>query len=301
MGRPRGSKNRKTILRELGYAVAANTEPANTTFKRYMSVGELLDDTNGVRPVSDVMNSGWAGRYYTMHDAINYMQGGATHVEMKPALEIINKVDASFRDREVSAWQPSVCGAYPIVADYLMGLPESMRERKPQESDIAPIKLVIETSISSGVTERENMQRGAALAALVMRMAEMRPVELYFFYSGRFKKSNCTSSFMVKVDSTPVSLSHVVASFSLTFCRQIVLSLAHKLASAPVSEAIFWGYGAPSLDGVREKKLRELMGLVPPDIFIQGGYLPDAQLMGSDPVAWVHKQLEKQRAIDDML
>ena len=64
-----------------------------------------------------------------------------------------------------------------------------------------------------------------------------------------------------------------------------------------VTHEIGWGFGAPSNGGTRERILRERMELQPKDVLIQGGYLPDARLMDSDPVAWVHKQLEAQRTI----
>lgn len=312
MGRPKGSRNKKTLERLYGQQVRREAQSIPQTygskdnFVRYESVSAMMAATaTAVRSQFADLYSGveWAGGR-SLPEAVEYMRKGATHEEMKEALDLINKVDASFRDREVTVWQPSICGAYPIVAEYLMGLPESMRMRKPIESQISPMRFIIEPVVSQGITHQQMRRRGAAIAALLMRTVEERPVELYMFHAGSDTDGRGgrmgTQTWMTRFDSTPVSLSQVVAAFSASFARMVALTHLYVMSGRKDYAGGSWGnMGHPDFPGgARDAKLRKTMGLNPQDVLIQAGYLPDAGMMDRDPVAWVHKQLEKQRSLD---
>lgn len=240
----------------------------------------------------------WAGNR-TLPDAIQYAKDGASSSsrEYRMAEELINKVDASFRDREKETWMPSVAGAYPIVPDYLIGMPECMRARRPVESDIAPIRLIMEPLVSAGVGQDELANRGAAITALAMRMAEERPVELYAL--GCMYSRYTDYSFLVKVDSQPINLAQSIAVFaSASFARMITFSWASAVSNNAVDANILWGLvRAPG--AAREAAICKEFDLAPQDVVIQGGYLPDAMTMRNNPAEWVHRQLEKQRAVEE--
>lgn len=327
MGRPKGSRNKKTLAR-MARARSYYAEPqpdrnapnpnnyARETkcnavqkdgayFRRYDSIRELLVDARQV-PLAVGVDSYHTGydswsKGHRLHASCDYVERGATHEEMKPALALIDKVDASFRDRDIQVWTPSICGAYPIVADYLMGIPDSMRMRKPLDSDVSPIRLVIESAVSAGVSEEQLKKRGAALAALVMRMCEARPVELWVCLADCGNMGyRANTVYMARLNSTPVSMSETVAVLgSIQFMRIINFSLSNYVGQNSRYAGSGWAFGSPGPDGnERSKKMRKVMDLDPQDILIQAGFLPDASLLDSDPVAWVHKQLEKQRSLD---
>lgn len=260
--------------------------------KVFSTLFEFVDEA---RKHTGLMNDMWGGglSMSAACDATLRGEPESSH-KYKTAKEIIDKVDAAVHDRLRDDWVPSVAGAYPIVPDYLMGQVECMRARKPVESDIAPIKLVIELGYAAAATDDQVTRYGAALTALAMCMVEVRPVEFWVFDFSRFHYTDVLAAF--KMDSTPISMAHcVVVTAQQYFARQMCLSYEHHIAKNYSSTAAFGG-GAPS--AARANKIRELLTLEDKDVLIQAGLVPDANLMRVDPVKWVHAQLEKQRHLE---
>jgi hypothetical protein len=276
--------------------------PSMQVHKTFASLQELF--VYAKRGNYNSSESRWAGG--DIQSAVESARAGTLVQDrsIKAAMSLMEKIDASFRDRETQAWLPSIAGAYPIVPEWLMGRFDSMRARTVIETDVAPVRIFCEVSVSAGVSHEELERRGTAMAALVTRMSEERPVELHMFSSMYFPSNETTVLWNVQLDSHPVSLNQVLMTFAETaFIRAINFSTGYGICKengrSKIGSSIGWGYGAPSNGGSRENKLRELMELQPKDVLIQGGYLPDAALMNSDPVAWVHKQLEQQRTITE--
>jgi hypothetical protein len=264
--------------------------------KHFDSVSALLSVARGGRWDTDNRSDiDWAGGYVL--DNVRRIQHGASEDDMRPARELLEQIDASFRDRETHAWMPSVAGAYPIVAELLQGVPDYMRAQRPIESDIAPVKLVIETAISAGVSHAQQARRGAAISALVMRLSEERPVELWAFNG--MKNDNTKNNVVIsaKLGVAPLNLSECVAVLASVGMARSVMFNVMTVLDGRNNGGIGWAFGRPNED-TRARALRSAMQLEPRDVLMQGGYLPDAALMNSDPVAWVHAQLEKQRTLD---
>lgn len=228
-------------------------------------------------------------------EAIDKAARGATESETAAMKALIEKVDAAFRDREEATWQPDVCGAYPVVGDFLAGNPECMRRRAPAESDKAPIKLVMEVVVSAGVTVEQLRRRGAALGALAMRLGEMRPVELHVSWctivNGKTQLGTC------RVGTSPMSpaeLAFVCA--DPKFMRNLVFSLAYERGESTSGAYIGWGWNEAPSDR-RDAKVRKLLGMTEADVFLRGGYLSEAEEFMRAPVEWVEKMLTAQREI----
>lgn len=263
--------------------------------RKYDTLSEYLDTAaqGGYR----LRNLKWAGGR-SLREAIAYVRRGeeANSRAMREARELLDKIDSSFRDRDAMQWLPSVAGAYPVVPEYLMGLPDNMRERLSVEDDRAPVRILMEPVVSAGLSERETMRRGVAVCALAMRMAEERPVELYAFEGMAPSGWNPVLS-MTRIATDPLNLAQAIAVWgSLSFARQVTFNHLSAVTGRSGNVHIAWLFGYPGPD--REKEIRKALELAPQDVVIQGGFLPDAELMDSNPVEWVHKQLEKQRRID---
>lgn len=264
--------------------------------KVFQCVGDMLRDCAD----AEDLNNGdqWSGGR-KLPKACEYVMQGASESECREAKSLFDKIDASFRDRDNTAWMPSVCGAYPVVPEFLMGLPENMRARRPVESDVSPIRLCVEVVVSGGISQQEKARQGAALAALAMRASELRPVELWIWAASRIDGGSDTV-IAAKVEA-PYSMAQIVAVFaSHSFGRAIMSALANKHGNGNRSKyngGWKWALGKPGSDD-RDAKVRGAMGWSQQDVVIQGGYLPDAALMERDPVEWVHRQLEKQRTVD---
>lgn len=227
-------------------------------------------------------------------EAVEYCRNGLTDKDTEQARKLFLSIDTAFRDRTRQEWTPCVAGAYACVPEYLQGQPEHMRTMHDTVSDKAPITYWIEAVVSAGVGVGALKMRAAAIAALIMRTSEERPVELNVFTGGRPNYGQ-DYLFVAPIDSHPVSLIEALGALGTReFCRTINFTLLAKY-SGP-SRNINWACGWP--DEEREKKLREIFHADPQDVIIQGGFLPDEALMRSDPVAWVHKQLDKQREVN---
>lgn len=278
---------------------------------RFDSLEDFLNkaQTPGLMDWSRGGRDKWAGGETIAQACKSTLTATAATPYMPQAQALLDKIDASFRDRDTLTWMPSVCGAYPIVAEALMGLPESMRTRMPVESDIAPINIYLEMGVSCGVRKEELVKRGIALAALIMRMSEMRPVQLKLFGAWELHTHNNNWIFFdIPMSSTPVSVAHVLStiahdSFMRTLNFGVCDWIARKVANRKIdfNESFGWAFGSPTGEADKRRAgVRDRFNLNPQDIVIQCGYLDDAQLMNSDPVAWVHAQLEKQRAVIEL-
>lgn len=78
-------------------------------------------------------------------------------------------------------WEPDVCGAYPIVANYLAGVPETMMRKQVIQSDRAPIVIWVCVTSSGGCDAEALEKRGIAIQALAMALSVTRQVQIRIF------------------------------------------------------------------------------------------------------------------------
>ena len=245
----------------------------------------------------------WAG-HSNVIEAVKYCEQNLGESHMRPARELMNKIDASFRDRERISWTPSPHGAYAVVPEYLANEPFNMRQKQKETNDSAPIRYFIECVISAGVGLHELERRAAGIAALIMRTAEERSVELYCVaafqdaqddYSSRYGVIAC-----IKIETHPVDLHSAIAAFATReFCRSMAMSNVNAIRKRGGTNNWLYGHPTGAIKSRREDQFRKVLNLDPQDVFMQGGYLTDAHQFDSDPVKWVHAQIEKQRNLDD--
>lgn len=258
----------------------------------YSSLAELYNEAKDLPFDCGEYRNGFFG-HADPREAVEYCQHGLTDEDTEQARKLFLSVDTAFRDRTRMEWLPSVGGAYACVPEYLQGLPEHMRTMHDNVSDKAPITYWIESVVSSGLGVGALRMRAAAIAALIMRTSEERPVELNIFTGGK-PSDGQDYLFVAPVDSHPVSLTETLGALGTReYCRTINFALLAKYSGT--STFIHWACGWPG--NKRETKLRDVFHAMPQDVVIQGGYLPDEVLMKSNPVAWVHKQLDKQREV----
>lgn len=265
------------------------------TVTRYETLAEFV---NTARKFTGNMHyssclSGYDGM--RLNEACDYVLRGATERETKPVRDLLEKIDATVHDRKSAQWVPEVQGAYAVVPEFLMGLPDNMRTRVQLDNDQAPVTIYVESSLSSALGEEATAKRGAAIAALAMRLGEERPVELYVFKTSQSR--SVQPCWAAKLDVHPVNAAQCMAVFGRgAFCRCI--GWAYIGVHGGNIDQIDFGYGRPGQMG-RKEKIRQTFRLEPKDIIIEAGYAPDEALLQSDPVAWVHKQLHDQRHVEE--
>ena len=233
--------------------------------------------------------------------AVAYCEKNIGEHHMRHARELVDQIDASFRDRERVTWQPSPYGAYAVVPEYLAGEPECMRMQNAEPDDNAPIRYWIEAVVSAGTGLHELERRATAIAALVMRSVEERPVELNVMIAAHPGRSDGYLA-VIPVQTHPIDLHSTIATLATReFCRCMAFNNA-RAATGGSGSSMHWLYGNPTAGGVsdsRERQFRRVLDIAPQDVVIQGGYLPDAYIFRSDPVQWVHNQLAKQRTVEE--
>lgn len=281
----------------------AATQDKTQTFN---SLGDLFAFLNA-NPRSCFTNE--PVRFYgaaSTADAVAYVKQGASEHEQAQTRALMDKVDTELSDRERREYVASPVGAFACVPEYLQGMPANMRRRVHVESEAAPVRIVVETLVSGGVNTATLARRGAAIAALVTRLSETRPVELWAAWSmlprGISRRRPGTVVGKVKLDTSPISLGHLCAVMnSAQFYRAVTFPLALAANGAAWDEygGMAWGWSADPTQTGRNVRMREALGLDAADVFIPGGYLSESDIMMRDPVAWVNKYLDEQRKLDE--
>lgn len=232
----------------------------------------------------------------SQREGAEYVLKGASERDCQPAMDLIAKIDVGIHGRKRNEWTPDVFGAYPMVPDVLAGMPLNMRHKRQVESELSPISVYIDVGVSGGVSQAQLVSRGAACAALVMALAELRPVELYAVWAGMTPGSRETVAIAVKQDVNPVSVPHIVSVFaSPQFPRCNMFTVCAAYAKTNDLGGLPFGWGSIPGTDTYAAYMRAAMGMAEQDIFIPGGYLYEAGEMLSDPVGWVNKYLADQR------
>lgn len=262
----------------------------------YDSLDALLSNVVQQTGYHEDGRPGFFGADGTTMGCVRYMRQGASEEEQRPTMELMEKIDATAHDRQRREYVASPVGAFPVVAEYLQGLPQNMRRRQQQESEQSPIRIVVETLVSAGVKEAQLARRGAAVAALVMRMNELRPVELWAAWGTQIKGHNALGR--VRIDTAPISLANVVAVMSTPqFCRGVLFAEARSKARSNTS-SIKWAFSTEPGAPRHVLQMREALQLDPQDIYLPGGYLTEAAAFMRDPVAWVNSYVDPQRDLE---
>lgn len=253
--------------------------------KTYDSLTDFLGAAKGVglKRYREHEATRWVG-YATYDDCLGDAVNGDEKL-VPEAEKLLEKLDA---DVEISRarWIPAVSGAYVSVPDYLAGLPMSMRRRKAAADDIAPVRVYVSTTCSASIDTDLMLKRGVAILALVLKLQQVRPVELNLL-AETHGETDGEYLQAIPLDSAPLNLS--VACHCLThvgFARHLTYGVA--AANDRFNGAWpdnYGGGGAPW-----EAHVREVLNLSPQDLYIGAAREWDAMI--TDPVKWVNAQVK---------
>jgi hypothetical protein len=230
----------------------------------------------------------WAGA--TTQETLDVVEGRKVPKELERVNKLLTKIDATFRDRETASWEPDVAGAYPVVPEALQGMPECMRSRQHVESDNAPLRIYVDMFVSGSVANEDVTRRGIAIAALAIRLAETRPVELWVCCLGGSKKAGVdTLAWRYRLPVNTASASEVTAAIATSYVlRQFGFCVFGQHDGE--YNAVFPRCDAGTLD-----KARALFDLDPADIFLPGFASSSGEF--KDPEQWVNNRLRDQRKL----
>lgn len=227
--------------------------------------------------------------------AAAYVLAGATPEQQRPALELLDRIDAATHGRKARRTVATVSAGRPCVPVYLTGRPDCFRRSMRVPMDRAPLRLYVEVSVSGGISDTQLAQRGAAVAALAMRLTELRPVELYACWNSGPTWDHTAKRYAgaVRIDTQPLSMAHAVAVLARSeFTRALRFAVLSR-QDRRMDYAVVSNY----TEAHRAEVMRRVFDMAPQDIYIPGGSLHEGNEFMRDPVAWVNKYLDPQREL----
>lgn len=207
------------------------------------------------------------------------------------AQRLLDKLKSQI-DLEWPEWQSSIAGAYPMVPDYLVGLPENMRTRSTSLSDRAPIRIVYSTCSSCGFSGDVLIKRGVTVLALVMKLANIRPVEVYTLHTSHAKNEDQLYVLLTKLNTTPLDLaSTCFALASATFSRAITYAYGTSFADF-VGLTVYGSEHSPKKWNVDwlQNELGPHLGFTKSDLIIPAIRVDDDLL--KSPITWVQSKID---------
>lgn len=227
-------------------------------------------------------SSSWTN-YESWSTALNKAShGDDTYASM--ADKLLDQISDLSDGVPVREWVPSPFGAYPIVPEFLAGLPTPMRVMSPS-GELSPVKVVVSTTCSGGIETETMTRRGVAVLALVMKLQAVRPVDLFLLVEGNVRGREDLFQ-LIRIDTKPLSIAH--ACFAMAN-----VAFARSLTYAHMKHYHKWdgGWTKSYRSSDYESIVRTACGFGPDDLWIRSAFLHDTML--SNPVKWVNDQLAR--------
>lgn len=159
------------------------TLPALGRFAKYYQdqyiVGELSDLYDVVSDDKVKIRSGsWDGGL-SKYQALQAIDAG--HMEsVAPSDKFLADVENILPTPTArNEYLDDVAGAVPNVPAFVAGLPLNMRRKVKRVNEAAPIAVIVNTTLSGGISIEDMQARGSAILALVRALSSRRPVELW--------------------------------------------------------------------------------------------------------------------------
>jgi len=261
--------------------------------KRYEGLGEFCRVAKECQGASNSYNDGWAGNISYSEAIEKSLHGEESYVA--EAEKLMDQLDAAISVPHAE-WASSVYGAYPIVAEFLAGSPTPMRHRVEAESDSSPIAVYVSTTCSGGVDAETMLKRGITILALIAKMQQIRPIEVYLL-AETHGQTDGEYIQVIPLDSKPIQLSSVAfAMVHVGFARHLTYTIAE------VKDRFngHWPDGFSYMSDIHttwEPHIRQVVGMGENDLYIPPVKWSDELVR--EPVKWITKQIAKFTARGD--
>lgn len=184
-----------------------------------------------------------------------------------------------------------VAGAFPNVQAFIAGTPLTMRRKARNESEFAPLAIVVNLMASSGCPVAAVRRRGVAILALVRALSARRPVELYVGITCAGKAgSQDSANVYFKIDTAPLDLAR--AAFFLVHpavLRGLSFDAVSRLFGTDSSIPWAWNAYGASRDHFQTTIARAFPH-VSEVLAVPGMTMHDTY---ADPVAWVAEHVRQ--------
>lgn len=208
----------------------------SAVFDSLADVHQFMSANMGM--VLDVSNDlSWYGGASVTSSVDMLVAGDQSQVEA--AKRMSDKFDIRIETHGQALGQ-GVAGFYPCVPEYLGGAPESMYCMVDSETQMSPLKIIVDSTSSSGVGSEMLRKRGITILAATMALSAMRPVSLEVVCTLDVKPELRSggknfSSIRVPINSAPLDLGS--ACYALChpgFARRICYGLVRNLFGGPL-------------------------------------------------------------------
>ena len=226
----------------------------------------------------------WAGESFDQ----SWKRCETGNTEMVATAQLLTtQLKAQLPDSEMS-WETDVAGAYPCVPAFLTGEPDHMYRKNQVESLRAPVRIFYDPASSGGIPREHLTNRGTAVLALLLKLMETRPVELWLCFDGNESQFVC-----IKVATTPVDLAS--AAWMLTSP-----GLDRNLRMTFMSEYGYHGGWAREIrvHGNTEDMtdVRKRLRAAQTDIVIPPSFALNEPIY-RNPVDWINQKIEECRFV----
>lgn len=222
--------------------------------------------------------------YTTYEQAIEgTLHGDSQYVS--EAMKLIDELAVTMPATRAFNTIKSPYGGRCHMADWQVGSPTPMRRRIRSNTDYGPVKIVVSTTSSAAIDAETMKKRGATILALLLRLQEIRPIELYLLAELQGRGDGWHYQ-MIRVDTKPLDVS--IAAFVLcnvAFARHLTYGLGMKLQD--FNGAWPSGYYTEAYPKLRAERI----GLNGDDIMIKEVHMNDPLV--SKPITWLKEQLAK--------
>lgn len=238
---------------------------------------------------------------YNVTSAARRWREGPSSAQTRRVQSWMEKIDATMHDRQIATWSPSPHGAYAVVPEYLANEPFNMRLKHMEESTAAPITVWVELGLSFAFDDGMAEKRAAAIAALLMKLNEMRPVEAKIICCSTLRSAAQAVFIQVDLDTRVFDAQYITQALAMP---EIVRPLRWAMILHGLREHsnIGFAFGIRT-DTARENRIRKQFNAAQQDIVIQAAVHgnTEAITMINDPVGWVHRMIDKQRHLDEVI
>jgi hypothetical protein len=179
-------------------------------------------------------------------------------------------------------WVRRPAGVLPVVPAYLAGTPAAMLDRRKIQA--GPVKVVASVGASASWDPDSMAKRGAAVAALVARLAQVRPVELWI--SAELGAPNVVT--LCRVPTSPLDVDAVGYALAGTeVFRRFMIGLQE--VRQPSYDGSWTHAGDGFVTGASwTAGIRQALGLTGSDVYVPPAYgSPRGHPALEDPVRWV--------------
>lgn len=223
----------------------------------------------------------WTGGI-TFQEALDYSIKGDSRNVAK-AMALLDDLAETIPPTKSFKVIKSTHGGRCNFGDWQAGAPLPMRRRVRSLQDVGPLKIIVSTTSSAAIDARTMEQRGITILALLLRLQEIRPVDLYLLAELHGYPDGWSYQ-LIKMESRPLDVS--VAAFCLSnvgFARQLTYAYGTKMDNFSGG----WPSNYHTTTYVQSRRKR--LNLASSDMVIGEVYMSDELV--KQPKLWLAKQL----------